>query len=364
MIISKLKKSFHFSPSRNSIVEFNIKIKHMSFTKKHKLGCVFLSLLLTLFCSSCSKEKEDPLNPESTTGRFENAPFKWDFVHPATTADDMFIGDRNISVKNWYVVTPPAFYVGAAYTEKEFKRSFKPEIAAYKKPIDIIFTFTKPFTGTLEKGSGASGYMKLLVKSLDSQEYKEYIESKHSSLGVKLVEIYSSTDLNKVFPNNDGILGENLAKVMSNGSKINDVKSRLAGELSSINFTAYMDYPANGFFQDKDNDMRQDNPVYVRSISYGKAAFFVIESKYPYKEVADAVLSKLSLSNVENTEEILKNSTITLFTVADSQQTAEVYRSFIDLDAFLNTPFTEFSYGYPIFCQGAYAKNNAPFRED
>ncbi|WP_294605755.1 hypothetical protein [uncultured Bacteroides sp.] len=336
----------------------------MSFTKKHKLGCVFLSLLLTLFCSSCSKEKEDPLNPESTAGRFENAPFKWDFVHPATTADDMFIGDRNISVKNWYVVTPPAFYVGAAYTEKEFKRSFKPEIAAYKKPIDVIFTFTKPFTGTLEKGSGASGYMKLLVKSLDSQEYKEYIESKHSSLGVKLVEIYSSTDLNKVFPNNDGILGENLAKVMSNGSKINDVKSRLAGELSSINFTSYMDYPANGFFQDKENDMSQDNPVYVRSISYGKAAFFVIESKYSYKEVADAVLSKLSLSNVENTEDILKNSTITLFTVADSQQTAEVYRSFTDLDAFLNTPFTELSYGYPIFCQGAYAKDNTPFRED
>lgn len=330
---------------------------------KHKSICISVSLLLSLFCS-CSKEKEEPLLPESTTGRFENTPFKWDFVHPATTEDNMFIGDRNISVNNLYVVTPPAFYIGAAYTEKEFKSSFRSEIAAYKKPIDVIFTFTKPFTGTLEKGSGSSEYRKLLVESLDSQAYKEYIENKHSLFEVKLVEIYSSTDLNKAFPNNDGILGKNLTKAMSNGSKISDVKSKLAGELSSINFTAYMDYPANGFFQDKDNDMKQDNPVYVRSISYGKAAFFVIESKYPYKEVADAVLSKLSLSNVENTEEILKNSTITLFTVADSQQSAEVYRSFIDLDAFLNTPFTEFSYGYPIFCQGAYAKNNAPFRED
>lgn len=326
---------------------------------KHKSICISVSLLLALFCS-CSKEKL----PEPTTGRFENAPFKWDFIHPATTDDAMFIGDRNISVNNLYVITPPAFYVGAVYTEKEFQKSFRSEIAASKKPIDVIFTFAKPFTGTLEKGSGASEYKRLLAESLGSQEYKEYIENQHTSFGVKLVEIYSSTDLNKAFPNSGGILGELLTKVMSNGSKINDIKSRLAGELSSINFTSYMDYPANGFFQDKNNDMRQDNPVYVRSISYGKAAFFVIESKYSYKEVADAVLSKLSLSNVENTEEILKNSTITLFTVADSQQTAEVYRSFTDLDAFLNTPFTEFSYGYPIFCQGAYTRDNAPFRED
>lgn len=331
---------------------------------KNKSICISISLLLTLFSSSCSKEKEEPAFPEPTTGRFENTPFKWDFVHPATTEDDLFVGDRNISVKSWYVVTPPAFYVGAAYTEKEFKRTFRSEIAAFKKPIDVIFTFTKPLTGTLVKGTGELDYKRLLAESLDSQEYKEYIENKHTSFGVKLVEIYSSTDLNKAFPNNGGILGELLTKAMSNGDKINDVKSRLAGELSSINFTSYMDYPANGFFQDKGNDTRQDNPVYVRSISYGKAAFFVVESKYSYKEVADAILSKLSLSNVKNTEEILKNSTITLFTVMDFQQIAEIYRSFADLDAFLSTPFTELSYGYPIFCQGAYTKDNTPFRED
>jgi hypothetical protein len=58
---------------------------------KHKSICISVSLLLALFCS-CSKEKL----PEPTTGRFENAPFKWDFIHPATTANAMFIGDRNI----------------------------------------------------------------------------------------------------------------------------------------------------------------------------------------------------------------------------------------------------------------------------
>jgi len=49
---------------------------------KHKSICISVSLLLALFCS-CSKEKL----PEPTTGRFENAPFKWDFIHPATTAN-------------------------------------------------------------------------------------------------------------------------------------------------------------------------------------------------------------------------------------------------------------------------------------
>ncbi|SHI97025.1 hypothetical protein [Bacteroides stercorirosoris] len=58
---------------------------------KHKSICISVSLLLALFCS-CSKEKL----PEPTTGRFENAPFKWDFIHLATTDDAMFIGDRNI----------------------------------------------------------------------------------------------------------------------------------------------------------------------------------------------------------------------------------------------------------------------------
>lgn len=88
-----------------------------------------------------------------------------------------------------------------------------------------------------------------------------------------------------------------------------------------------------------------ENPVYIRSLTYGKTAYFVIQSTYSYKEVEEAVKSKLSLSNtVGKGVEILKNSTITLFVVSDSRQTANVYTNFQDLDKFLETPFNEHQY--------------------
>lgn len=332
------------------------------FIRRDRIGCVFVSLLLFLSASSCSEEKGEPLSPEPDKGRFEDAPFKWDFVHSTTDKDDIFIGDKYISVDNRYVAVSPNFYVGEAYTEKDFGDSFRNEMTAYKNPIDVIFAFTNPFIGTVEEGTGASGYKKLLAMSLDSEEYKEYIKDKHSPFGVKLVEIYSSADLNKVFPDNNGILGTLLAKELNGGIKMDGIKGKLAGELSSICFMSYMDYPANGFFRDKEKDISPESPVYVRSISYGKAAFFVIESKYSYKEVADAILSKMALNDIKNAEEILKNSAIVLFTVSDSRQTAEVYKSFEDLDAFLDAPFNEASYGYPIFCQVVYTKDNSPYR--
>lgn len=104
-----------------------------------------------------------------------------------------------------------------------------------------------------------------------------------------------------------------------------------------------------------------ENPVYIRSVTYGKTAYFVIESQYSYKEVEEAVKSKLSLGNAAKGTEILKNSTITLFVVSDNRQTANVYTSFQNLDKFLETPFNEHLYGYPIYCQGVYTKDNTIF---
>lgn len=105
-----------------------------------------------------------------------------------------------------------------------------------------------------------------------------------------------------------------------------------------------------------------ENPVYIRSITYGKTAFFVIESPYSYKEVEEVILSKLSLKDsVDKGEEILKKSSITLFVVSDNLQTAKVFTRFQDFDEFLESPFNEYLYGYPIYCQGVYTKDNTVF---
>lgn len=347
-----------------------VRIDSLYVTRQANLKFVIVCLTVFLLFSACDKDeanngKDKPLPPipseTPVDGRFDNENFKWDYIFTTATEDDVFIGDKFISVENRYLITPPSLYVGAVYREKDFATSFRSEITAPRNPIDIIFDFTRPFTGSINREYGSLGYKELLSNSLDSKEYKEYIKDRHSPYDVKLVEIYSYEDIHKVFLASDEKLGELLSKEVEKDSWIKGIKSRLVGEISSKSFTVYMDYPVNGFFKDKNMDDNVDNPVYIRSISYGKAAFFVIESKFSYKEVEVAILSKFSLSDAAvRNEAVLKESTITLFTVSNNIQTAKIHSDFRDLDIFLNTSFQELSYGYPIYCQGVYTKDNRP----
>lgn len=330
------------------------------------LNVIFISLLVMSSLSACDKEettnnRKVPNHPEEPDkGRFDEAPFAWDYLFSTVTEDDLFIGDLYLSVDNRYMVTPPPLYLGAAYSEKNFGISFKPEIIASRNPLDVIFDFTKPFTGTIDKKHGSVGYKELLADALESKQYKEYITNRLSPFDIKLVEVYTYEDIEKAFPNNAS-LGELLSKEAQKTSKKKDIKSRTAGVLANRSFSVYVDTPVQGFFEDKAMNENPENPVYIRSLTYGKTACFVIQSTYSYKEVEEAVKSKLSLSNtVGKGVEILKNSTITLFVVSDSRQTANVYTNFQDLDKFLETPFNEHLYGYPIYCQGVYTKDNAP----
>nr|WP_294482257.1 hypothetical protein [uncultured Bacteroides sp.] len=338
--------------------------------KKDKLGGLKLVLkvlfVITLF-SACEKEgisnSEVPSYPEKTDkGRFDEIPFAWDYRSTSVSEDDLFIGDLYISVDNRYMVTPPPLYLGAAYNENDFGIFFKPEIIAPRNSLDVIFDFTKPFTGTIDNESGSIGYKKLLADALMSKQYKEYINDKHSPFDIRMVEVYTYDDIEKAFPCNSGSLGKLLSKEVQSTSKIKDVKSRLTGFLANRSFTANMDIPIDGFFKDKNMNTSPENPVYIRSITYGKTAFFVIESPYSYKEVEDVILSKLSLKDsVDKEEEILKKSSITLFVVSDNLQTAKVFTDFGDFDKFLESPFNEHLYGYPIYCQGVYTKDNTVF---
>ena len=80
-----------------------------------------------------------------------------------------------------------------------------------------------------------------------------------------------------------------------------------------------MEVPANGFFKDKSKDSSSENPVYVRSISYGKIALLAIESEYSFEEVKKAVEAgiKWKIFNAGGSfsakdTEILQKTTITL----------------------------------------------------
>lgn len=334
--------------------------------KPERITLIFICLFAFVFLSACEKEETNnkggiPTFPEEPAkGRFDETPFAWDYRFSTVSEDDLFIGDLYISVNNRYMVTPPPLYIGAAYSEKNFGISFKPEITASRNPLDVIFDFIKPFTGTIENKQGSIGYKELLADALESNEYKEYMSGRLSPFDIKLVEVYTYEDIEKAFLYNEA-LGELLSKEAKKTSKIKGIKSRTTGVLANRSFSVYADIPIQGFFEDKDMNENTENPVYIRSITYGKTAYFVIESPYSYQEVEEAVKSKLSLSNVVKGDEILKNSTITLFIVSNNGQTANVYTSFQDLDKFLKTPFNEHLYGYPVYCQGVYTKDNTIF---
>lgn len=336
-----------------------MKLIHLNFT--------LIGLLAIIFFSACEKEeiqqREEPQYPEKPVGgRFDKTPFKWDYKLSSVSKDDIFIGDQYISVENRYMITPAPLYIGAVFGENDFAQSFKPEITAPRNPLDVIFDFTKPFTGTIDKESGSTGYKKLLAEALESRQYKEYIKNRLSPFDIKITEVYTNSDIEKAFPANNGVLGELLSKEVESKPKKAGIKSKLVGAITNRSFTTYMDTPVYGFFKDKKINESPQNPVYLRSITYGKAAFFVIESPYSYQEVEGAILSKLSLNDaIDKGVEVLKNSTITLFIISGSLQIAKVYNSFQDLDDFLKSPFNEYSYGYPIYCQGVFTKDNTLF---
>lgn len=335
--------------------------------KLERITLIFICLFVFFFFSACEKEEINNKNAvptlpeEPDKGRFDETPFAWDYRFSTVSEDDLFIGDLYISVNNRYMVTPPSLYIGAAYSEKNFGVSFKPEIVTSRNPLDVIFDFTKPFTGTIDSNKhGSIGYKELLSDVLESKQYKEYINNRLSPFDVNLVEVYTYEDIEKAFPCN-GALGELLSEEAKKTSKIEGIKSRTTGVLANRSFSVYADTPVQGFFEDKDMNNTPENPVYIRSITYGKTAYFVIESPYSYKEVEEAIKAKLSLSNAVNGAEVLKKSAITLFVVSDNRQTANVYTSFQELDKFLKTPFNEHLYGYPIYCQGVYTKDNTIF---
>jgi hypothetical protein len=49
-----------------------------------------------------------------------------------------------------------------------------------------------------------------------------------------------------------------------------------------------MEAPANGIFKNIHRKDSIDNPVYIRSITYGSVAYFIIESEHAYEDVFNA----------------------------------------------------------------------------
>ena len=388
-------------------------------------GCLWMlifgfPLYLQHVYASCSyrdavdfEEENLPVSRStSEKGRFDSEPFQWDYfisTNPEKKSSDEFVvypvkiqedatpltrsntnrrrgetgsssrrpgGTRpsytdSTTTSNILISDPNIIYVGAAFPESEFGKNFSKELLYPRNPIDISTSFPDSYIGEITKETGSLGYKKFLKEVLKSSEYKNFIQNGgRESLDFQCTEFFSYSDISKAFSSNAGLANIFSAKVQSNSHKTN-IKSRLLGQLISKNFTVTMEVPANGFFKDKSKDSSSENPVYVRSISYGKIALLAIESEYSFEEVKKAVEAgiKWKIFNAGGSfsakdTEILQKSTITLYLISDDTkgEANQFFNSLDDIQRAFKINYSESNFGLPIFCKGFYTKDNSIFK--
>lgn len=120
-----------------------------------------------------------------------------------------------------------------------------------------------------------------------------------------------------------------------------------------------MDVPSNGLFINE--PMSSEKLIYIRSLTYGVSAYFIIASEAQYKDILTAFKDSL-MDNSQDPEGVLHKSQIILLTATNINQETNIKTTFNDLNNFLKDPFKHGeTYGYPIYCLGLYTKNNEIF---
>lgn len=385
--------------------------------QKHSIYFVALFCLATSLLGACSDEDEldsgvvqQDNKIENRQGRFDETPFVWDYIYSTDEEVDssqIFIGDlmqaglneavttrattdsrnyggrtdrrgsvrrgsgstdENYRTEDIFISNPIPVYLGAAFPEKEFGKSFKPEILYPRNPIDVIFNFTRPFFGEVTKEHGSIGYKKLFIQALDSKEYEQFLKGgSKESFEFACTEYFSYSDIEKALSGSAGLAGIFSTKIKNNTKSVN-VKSRLFGQLISKNFTVSMDIPVDGFFKDPAKDTVPENPVYVYSMTYGKVAFISVESEYSFEQVKTAVEAGIKFkifsggaSYSKSDMEILSKSRITLFIISDDDPNGHTFYTLDNIKNSFNLSYSVYNPGYPVFCQGNYTKDNSAF---
>lgn len=379
--------------------------------------------LATSLLGACSNEDEldsvvvpqDNKEVENAKGRFDETPFTWDYAYSTdevTDSNRIFIGDlmqaglneevatrsvttnrrstgdgragggrrissdrtgggsgNNYRDEDIFISNPVPVYLGAAFPEKEFGKSFKPELLYPRNPIDVIFNFTRPFFGEVTKEHGSIGYKKLFTQALDSKEYDQFLKGgPKDAFEFMCTEYFSYSDIEKAISGSAGLASIFSTKIKNNTKSVN-VKSRLFGQLISKNFTVSMDIPVDGFFKDRSKDTISENPVYVYSMTYGKVAFISVESEYSFEQVKTAVEASIKYkifsaggSYSKSDLEIISKSRITLFIISDDDPNGHTFYTLDNIKNSFNLSYSIYNPGYPVFCQGNYTKDNSAFR--
>lgn len=365
--------------------------------KIYLISSRLLFALSLLMFASCSDDNNQAENNQSqvTKGRFDNTPFVWDEIYAQRPADNIYIGDLNVSLvkdngsrtrsshsiesnisssDNLFIISPVEVYVGAAYTKSSFPYKFDKEISKERNSIDIVFDFKDPFIDKITRETGSVGYKMSLKSAINSNEYQKQLAGNKPDPEYYITQYSSPSDLKKAFSANTS-LGSAFSAKVSGNSKNRYIRSRTLAKIVSVNFSVYMDTPpANkGFFKDttinkKDKFSDADLPVYVRSLTYGKVVYIAIESEYPYSEVKQAldaaIKYKFESANMNKDQQVTKifsKSSTTIFAISDNSSQSFFMNGLADLSSFFSANNTTITYGYPIYMEGRYVYDNSSY---
>lgn len=310
-------------------------------------------IAVLLYCISCNNETPTPIvPPEGGINTDKYQPNSWDtIICNQLSINEIFIGSKYLGIQNWDCVgNPPDIYPAAVFPKETFATAFDKEISGRKNPIVVYTNFSDPFISTIENPSGSS-YRQYLKKMLKSEEYKSNSSPKLNLY--RLANLNTLDSLVKMFPDNPS-LAETLMSIVKQKMNLSEVKSWTMGEIVFKGVTITMDIPADGIFVDKLID--EEDLVYLRSITYGSTAYFVIGSDLPYLNVK-SILSTPSI--VDNEKRDLENSSMVFLTNSSIAQDAEIYTTFKSIGDYFMQPYSEGSYGYPIYCTGCSLVDNS-----
>ncbi len=318
-----------------------------------------ISFIACLTVVSCSNEEPTlskiNINEEPISESNENTnSVVWDtIVYNQLSRNEIYIGSRYLGIQNWNCIgNPPDIYLGAVFPESTFGNVFDREVTALKNPILAYTDFSDPFISTIENPSGAN-YNKFIKRVVSSDEYKT---SQKPQLNLfRVANITDLDSLGNVLTENKAF-AETIQKVIKQEKNNDNVKNWTIGEIVFKGFSVTMDLPQVGIFIN--NDTSEKGLVYVRSITYGATAYLVIGSDLPFTDIKGKLTSCLKS---DGNESKLKNTSITIFTNSSLGQNATIHHSFESLNAFLNNPYAENDYGYPIYCTGCFLEDNSFF---
>ena len=320
-------------------------------------------LLIFVTMVSCDSKNDPSGEPEQPDeGTFE---VKWDYLveNGISLEHQMFIGTRYLGIEdyNGSLATPPsdALYVGAVFTKTNFGKDFEDEVSGAKNVVSVMASFGQTIAGlNTEFVPSQFNYKGLIKDILASEEWVKFVGTSHSPAVYGICNLRSMSNLGYLFPDNPEF-AEGMAESIRLRSSIKTPKSLLFGKIEMQGMRIAMELPKEGLFVTPPAD--KEELVYVKSLTYGATAYFVVVSDRTYDEVMGCFkgLHGSLLDTFKGEGGLLRGSEIYVFITDSTSENAIVATDVDALLDFMTSPFTLQKFGYPLYVDDRSANDDS-----